>query len=103
MERCPICRGRLDKVTLLCGRCGANLEWAELAQSNAKIVTKQAVASLLQGHLVQAEHLLVQAQSLEDSPFVRQLLGFIRSENRLQDRCITFFNNTGTEHSLFSR
>ncbi len=93
MERCPICRGRLD-AEAQCQRCGAELALAVKARNEAKNLTSQAIKLMTDGEFIQAEHLIEQTLALEHSQFKQQLLEFVR-------QCIT--NDSPAHHSEIAR
>jgi len=76
MERCPICRGRLDAETQ-CRRCGADLTLASQTQAEAESLTSQAIKQMLDDNFVQSKHFLEQSLALEHNSFNHQLLKFV--------------------------
>jgi len=76
MDRCPICRGRLD-TEAQCQRCGADLSLVIQTHNKAEDLSSQAIKQMADGKFIQAQHLLEQALALEHSPFRQQLLEFV--------------------------
>ncbi|HFE38227.1 MAG TPA: hypothetical protein ENK06_07395 [Gammaproteobacteria bacterium] len=79
MERCPICRGRINEA-MQCCRCGADLQLASQTQNDAERLTERAMDCLCLGDFEQARKLLLKVVALRDSVFIRQLLAFTESE-----------------------
>ncbi len=76
MERCPICRGRIEP-NALCSRCGADLKLPLLTATQAQAFTLQAVRCLAEGDFSAAEQQLRSALRLQNNPLTRTLLGFV--------------------------
>ncbi len=79
MERCPICRGRMnDKAQ--CKRCGAELCFVIQARNEAENLTQQAIKQIESDEYAKAEHFLGLALALEHSPIRSEMLAFTRHE-----------------------
>jgi tRNA(Ile2) C34 agmatinyltransferase TiaS len=77
MERCPVCRARLDAKTE-CRRCGTDLSRLILIERQADSLTRRAVARFTTLEPAEAARALEQASRLKTDPLTRALLGFVR-------------------------
>ena len=78
MERCPICRGRVNNACQ-CQRCGADLGVVCEARNEAEAFIRRAIACMAEEEFRQAEYWLKASLTLERSLFGHQLLGFVMS------------------------
>ncbi|MEA3411798.1 MAG: hypothetical protein U9R74_09685 [Pseudomonadota bacterium] len=77
MERCPVCRARLNGNPE-CRRCGTNLSQPILIEQRSDSLTRLAVNRLATLEPVEAANALEQALTLKTDPLTRALLGFVR-------------------------
>lgn len=77
MERCPVCRARLDGKTQ-CRRCGTDLSQPIAIELRAESLTRLAVTRFTTLEPAEAAKALEQASKLKTDPLTRALLGFIR-------------------------
>jgi hypothetical protein len=77
MERCPICRARLNGQWL-CPRCGSDLSLPLKIEQRVQLLEKNAVIRVAAGEMEQAEQVLDEALRLKPTPLVRVLLRFVR-------------------------
>ena len=77
MDRCPICRGRINENEE-CKRCGAALSLLIQIEQQVNELTSQALWHIGNSQFTQAKLLLEEAQLLRHSPF-QQVLGFIHN------------------------
>ena len=77
MERCPICRARLNGKWL-CPRCGSDLSLLLKIERRVRLLEKNAVIRVAAGEMEQAEQVLDEALRLKPTPLARVLLRFVR-------------------------
>jgi len=79
MERCPNCRARLVPEQEECQRCGMALTrlWGLLAEASQ--LDKAAARALMDGNLLEAQHLLARRFHLKQDSLLQQLLVFVRT------------------------
>ncbi|PIE72619.1 MAG: hypothetical protein CSA20_07185 [Deltaproteobacteria bacterium] len=85
MERCFHCKARINEKTTKCARCGADHSYLRLVASRAELCCKRAILLLAVGKTKEAVHSVQEAVTLQATPFVLALDGFIRSVHLLQD------------------
>ncbi len=78
MERCPICRSRLNGKWL-CPRCGSDLSLPLKIEQRAQLFEQNAVIRIAAGEMEQAERVLDEAMSLKSTLLLRVLQMFVRA------------------------
>jgi len=76
MERCPICRARLNGKWL-CPRCGSDLSLLLKIEQRVQLLEQNAVMRVAKGEMEQAERVLDKALGLKPTPLARLLLRFV--------------------------
>jgi hypothetical protein len=79
MQRCPICRARLNGQSL-CPRCGSDLSLPLKIQQRVQRLERDAVKRIAADEPARAEALLVEALRLQPTALARVLLGFVREQ-----------------------
>jgi len=79
MERCPICRARLQEGPV-CSRCGTDLSVLLSIETQAEALERQAVVLLSAGNLIEAQRVAKQALQFRRNPLVLALAGFLTQE-----------------------
>lgn len=77
MERCPVCRARLNGNPE-CQRCGTSLAQPIAIEQRAESLTRLAVNRFTTLEPADAADALEQALTLKSDPLTRALLGFVR-------------------------
>ncbi len=77
MDRCPICRGRINN-NAECQRCNADLLLLLQTEKEAKRLSHQAFNCISNGKYIRAETLLNASQFLYFSHFNQNVLVFIQ-------------------------
>jgi glutamyl-tRNA reductase len=72
MERCPVCRARLNAP--VCRRCGADFSQAEWQEKQAQQTVREALRVWQMGHIEPAAVLLQQSLQQKHEEVVEQLL-----------------------------
>ena len=77
MERCPICRARLNGKSL-CPRCGADLSLPQEIEQRVQELEINAVMRIAAGQRERAARVLGEALRLKSTPLARVLQRFVR-------------------------
>ena len=78
MERCPICKARLQKGTT-CPRCGADISIPLDIERQSEILLNNALKQLKTGNISAAKQAVEQSIQLKAQPLGIALRGFLSS------------------------
>lgn len=78
MNRCPICRGRVDEISSRCTRCDMNLSYLIQIEKDCRYYCYWAIQCMLEDEQEKARACAALALNLMSTPFTRALSQFVQ-------------------------